>query len=334
MPFDLKAFLATAIPAGISAVGAIAGKNAKSTGNAQSRQEIEAAYQEALGAYNTAHGRATDINNWMLQSSFAPLNFGFQQGRADLQNALLMGQQGLAGGQSQIADILGPYTSAGKRGAEETNFLLYGNRPGSGSPTAPSTPGAPAPNPAVFNLPANQGGFNIAAPPSGPAAPGGGGGNSASNMLTSFAPHLADNSVKKSGAQNLLSAFGGVTGAAGGMIPGLAAGPAGLAASFAAPLLGSLVGHLTRRGREKEASSEGVNEHSNWFWNEVVPTAQREGWTGDQLKQVADSGFGDYSNWINQTMGDKDQAAKTLSSQKQYFDAGLKSNPYTSQFYK
>jgi len=329
MPFDLKAFLATAIPAGIGTVGAIAGKKSQSAGNAQSRAEIEKAYTEALGAYNTAHGRATDINNWMLQSSFAPLNFGYQQSRGDLQNALLMGQQGLAGGQSQIADILGPYTSAGKRGAEETNFLLYGNRPGSGSPTTPSTPGAPSPG--GFNLPANfGGGFNIAAPPSGPAAPGGGGGNSASNALMSFAPHLADNSVKKSGTQNALSMFGG----AAGMIPGLAGGPAGIAAQFAAPLLGSLVGHLTRRGREKEASSAGVDEHSNWFWNEVVPTAQREGWTGDQLKQVADSGFGDYSNWINQTMGDKDQAARTLSTQKQYFDEGLKSNPYTSQFYK
>lgn len=330
MPFDLKAFLQTAIPAGISAVGAIAGKKAQSAGNVQSRQAIEDAYKEALGAYSTAHGRATDINNWMLQSSFAPLNFGYQQSRGDLQNALLMGQQGLAGGQSQIADILAPYTGAGKRGAEETNFLLYGQRPGAGGQPSPSVPPA-APSPGGFNLPANfGGGFNIAPPPSASAAPGGGGGNSAQNALMSFAPHLADNSVKKSTAQNVLSSFGGVSG-----IPGVAGalGPAGAAAGFAAPLLGSLVGHLTRRGREKEASSEGANEHSNWFWNEVVPTAQREGWSGEQLKQVADSGFGDYSNWINQTMGDKTQAGRTLESQKKYFDEGLKSNPYTSQFY-
>jgi len=329
MAFDIKAFLQTAIPAGIGVAGAIAGKKAQSAGNIQSRQAIDAAYREALGAYNTAHGRATDINNWMLQSSFAPLNFGYGQSRADLTNALMMGQQGLSGGQSAIADILGPYTSAGRRGAEETNFLLYGQRPGAGSPGAP--PGAPAvpstPSAGGFQLPADfGGGFNITPPPGsggGPSAPGGG----VPNALTSFAPNLADNRVRPSGAAGVVGTGAGI---AGSLIPGV--GP--MVGSTAGALAGGLISRLTRKGREKEAASGAVNEHSDWFWNEVVPTAQREGWSGEQLKQTADSGWNDYSNWVGSNIKDKGVAASSLASQKKSFDEGLKSNPYTSQYYK
>jgi len=307
MVLDWVKFLAAVIPAGVSAGAAIAGNRARQKGQQLSRETIDAALKEALGAYAQSRGMATDINNWALSSSFAPLNFGYQQSRADLQNALGIGSQLLQGGQGQISDILSPYTGAGRRGSEETQFLLYGQRPGAApAPNRPSALPFPPQGGVVPN--ALAGGFNIPPPPSSqPAAAG------AANTLGAFAPRLADNRVESSG---LASTLGPLVG-----------GPAG-------GLTGGLVSRLTRRGREKTAASDAVNEHSDWFWNEVVPTAQREGWSGDQLKQAADSGWKDYSNWVNQNLKDKTVAERSLASQKEFFDAGLKSNPYTSQFYK
>lgn len=324
MAFDWSKFLTAVIPAGIGAAGALAGNRAKASANAQSKETIENAYRQALDAFSKASGQATDINNWMLQSSFAPLNFGYSQSRSDLGNALANAQAAIQGGTADIGSILGPYTSAGKRGAEETNFLLYGQRPGAQTPSAPTA----GPNPGSFQLPPNfGGGFNIAPPPSmAPGAPGAPGASS-TNLLTSFAPHLADNKVAGSKAAGIAGTAAGI---GGNFLPGL--GP--IAGAGLGGLTSGLISRLTRKGREKEAASDAVNEHSDWFWNDVVPTAQREGWSGDQLKAVANQGWNDYSNWINQNLGDKKVAQTSLDSQKSFFDQGLKTNPYTSQFYQ
>jgi hypothetical protein len=302
-----------AAPAVIGAVGAIAGGKAKAGANQASQAAIQKAYQDALAAYNTSHGQATDINNWMLQSSFAPLNYGYQQGRVDLQNALLGGQQGLAAGQAGVADILGPYTGAGRKASGETNFLLYGG--GQGSTPPPTAGNFPAPSPGSFSLPPDFKGFNIAAPPGGGGFGGGagapGGGGEQANMLTDFNTKLGYSGVQPS--KNAALA-GGLSEAA--------LGPIGAA-------VGPLWSKFTQKGRSKEAASNAINEHSDWFWKEVVPTAQKENWSPDQLKQVANSGWNDYTNWVNQSIPDTDVQKSSIASQKNYFNQGLASNPYT-----
>jgi len=306
MPIDWTEIAKVAIPAAVAGAGAIAGKKSKSGATKQARADVEKAYQIALEAYNRAHGQATDINNWMLQSSFAPLNFGYQQGRTDFQNALLGGQQALAGGQANVADILGPYTGAGRKASGETNFLLYGA--GQGSTPAPTAGNFPAPSPGSFSLPADFKGFNIAAPPS--FGGGGGAGSSSggsSNALTSFAPHLADNRTPSSMAPTIGSAVGGPIGSA----------------------IGGLIGRLTRHNREKEAASNAANEFSDWVWKEVIPTAKSEKWDSGKLKTVIDSGKNDYSNWLSGTLKDQGVIQNSQTSQFGYLDkdlAGVYSN--------
>lgn len=301
-----------AIPAVVGGIGAIAGGKAKAGANQRSQAVIDKAYKDALAAYSTAHGQATDINNWMLKSSFAPLNFGYQQGRADFQNALLGGQQGLAAGQANIADILGPYTGAGRKGTAETNFLLYGA--GQGSTPPPTAGNFPAPSPGSFQLPANfGGGFNIAPPPAGGSTGGGGSSPGGTNALTSFASHLADNKVKPGMLGAIGSAVGGVAG-------GIYGGPAGAAGgSFA----GSFLGRLTRNGREKMAASDAANEFSDYIWNEVIPQAKDQGWDLPTLQNAVNAGKNDYSNWLGQTLKDKGVVQNSQTSQFGYLDKDL-----------
>jgi len=327
MPIDWGGVIKTAIPVVSNAIGSAVGTKAVGNAAGQNQAAIDAAYNKAVGAVTGASKQAGDIYNWGMNQQIPIAGWQYQQGRSDQLNALTGGQQALAGGQENIASMLSPYTSAGIRGSQGTNFLLHG----AGSPGGQSSPvnsmqpagrsGFPsgASNFPSVNIPT----FSMAQPP----------GGSGFNALTGGSPSGASTFnptgyVPGSNAP-MAGAIAGVAGGIGGEIAskaGLVGGTLGAAlgpiGAIAGPLIGSLIGHLTRKGREKTAASSEANAFSDWVWKETVPTAKTQGWSADQLHQVVQAGWDQYKNWLGSNLKDQGVVQNSEQSQLGYLNTG------------
>lgn len=305
-------FWETVAPVAAGVTGAVMGNRAQGKAISASKDELLRA-REASGNYlREALNAAAPMARW-----------GMDQGR-----------EALDSGYGEARNIMAPYLESGNNALARLSSLAASTpRISSYGGMRPQTRSAPGP--AQINA---QPGFTprpmmprSAPPPF--AVPG--------NALAAALGRgrggfdLSDNRVKQPGfavrnAPTFGMAGGLAAGALGagaglGMAGGTALGSAVLPGigTAAGALIGGLVGRLTRRGREKEAAAEGVDEFSGWVWNDVMPRARRGEITRDQAQQAIDSGFQEYVNWLNQNLGDKTVATRSAQSQRQYLDQGL-----------
>ena len=296
---DWGKIVEAAVPAAVGITGAILGNRKQGQAITLSEEQLKKAYEESKTAYKTASQQALDIGKWTYGQQANMLKYGFE-------NALPALQSGF----TDAAKYLNPYSSAGENAMNQANFLLYGKQPTQQSlPDFGGTPDIPKNPFGEMPLPTALGGEG--ATKAGPASGG--------NMLAAF-NSLGDNAVKKSAAGGILGLGGGAASAA---IPFMTTNPVGLGAAAVSSLVGPIVGHFTRRGREKEAASEAVNELSDWVWKDAAPMAKSGDISMDDFKSAVQQGWGAYAGWLDGALKDKTVAQRSKDSQLGYLNEGL-----------
>ena len=159
--------------------------------------------------------------------------------------------------------------------------------------------------------------------------PGGGGAPGGLEGALAGQPQFGDISTKgiqSRGSRILSGALGGagVGGAAkflGGalMSPALSAATLGMA-PVAGAAIGAIKGAFDNNNPDKNFASTGINRVSDWTWNTLMPAVK----SGQISPQDAEAAFNDvWGKWetsMSQTPGfNKDVAAKSVASQRQYF---------------
>ena len=159
--------------------------------------------------------------------------------------------------------------------------------------------------------------------------PGGGGAPGGLAAALEGQPQFGDISTKgiqSRGSRILGSALGGAgigmgAKALGGalMSPALSAATLGMA-PVAGAAIGAIRGAFDNNNPDKNFASEGINRVSDWTWNTLMPAVK----SGQISPQDAENAFNDvWGKWetsMIQTPGfNKDVAAKSIASQRQYF---------------
>lgn len=287
MPFleDFLNIAKVAAPIAASVGGAIAGNRAQAAGLKASSEAAQKAYTGGTEALRT----------------------GFGQGRTDILNALQLAQQAQSGNAWQ--QYINPFASQGQVAATTARELL--GLPGGGPTFAPIAPAQP------FNAFAAFG----ASPAAGTPAVG-------RNALASFTPPSYQ--VPGSAASKFPGGIvGGLAGAGLGMAGGATLGAA-LTGPFApigaavGALTGPIIGHFTRKGREKQTASAGIDDYTNWRNSVIVPALKSGQIDPATAKAALEQGFNAWKNWVQNsgTFKDTDAMRNSIASQQAYFDQG------------
>lgn len=261
-------------------------------GMEQGQANTDWAFKNALDLLKQAYLGSNDQLTTGFKNAGTARTSGMMQGRSDVQSGLLQALLAAKQGTGSAYSMLAPYSGLGTNAVGKLNSLFGG---GGKIPVGATSGG----NVTLRGMP----GFPMLASPSYDAMPTSGLGNvNITSMPKLTMPKVtnptaaglynyvgtADGSDIAS-AENAVGGFGGNKLATGlgstgiGMLTGLGAGPIGMGVGA---LAGYLINKFTSLGRNKEASSAGMDSASDYIWKTLYPQYEAGQITADQFKQM------------------------------------------------